>query len=107
MQIMNEFSFLAPHVEASNIFVLDDPTLCRYPVAYMTEAGFWTLTDNEATAFRASLLKGGFVIFDDFRGDFRGGGAWENFETNMRRVIPDAKFVGLEPADCFQPKKVA
>ena len=47
----------------------------------MTEAGYWTMTDQEAAGFRAYLLKGGFAIFDDFRGDLRGGGGWENFEA--------------------------
>jgi Domain of unknown function (DUF4159) len=99
-KILNEISFLSPHVEDSNVFALDDPTLCRYPVAYMTEAGFWTMTDQEAAAFRAYLLKGGFVIFDDFRQVpyDHGGNGWENFEANMRRVLPEARFVDLEPS---------
>ena len=68
----------------------------RYAVSYMTEAGYWTMTDQEAAGFRAYLLKGGFAIFDDFRGDLRGGGGWENFEANMRRVLPVAQFVDLD-----------
>src|ERR1700681_4567742 len=64
MKIMNEVSYLTPHVEDSVVLAVDDPALARYPVAYMTEAGFWTLNDSEAAAFRAYLLKGGFVIFD-------------------------------------------
>jgi len=100
MSILNEISALAPRLEESNVFALDDPELCKFPVAYMTEAGFWTMTDSEAAAFRAYLLKGGFAIFDDFRGDFRGGGGWENFEANMRRVLPDGRFVDL---DASQP----
>jgi hypothetical protein len=63
----------------------------------MTEAGYWTMTDQEAAAFRAYLLKGGFAIFDDFRGDFRGGGGWDNFQSNMQRVLPNARFVDLDP----------
>ena len=97
MKIMNEVSYLNAHVEDSVVLSLDDPDLCNYPVAYMTEAGFWTMTDKEAEAFRAYLKKGGFVIFDDFRSNFRGGGGWDNFEANMHRVIPDARFVPLEP----------
>ena len=96
MKILNELSYLGPHIEETNAFALDDPELCKYPVAYMTEAGFWTMTDQEAAAFRAYLQKGGFVIFDDFRSDFRGGG-WENFEANMRRVLPEERFVELDP----------
>jgi hypothetical protein len=96
MQIMNEVSNIAPRLDASNVIALDDPALEKYPVAYMTEGGFWTMTDKEAAAMRAYLQKGGFVIFDDFRDDgFRGGGGWENFAANMRRVLPEGRFVDL------------
>lgn len=90
---------LKPHIEESNVFALDDPELCKFPISYMTEAGFWTMTDKEAAAFRAYLLKGGFVIFDDFRDPPRGGGGWENFEANMKRVLPDEQFVDLDPTN--------
>jgi hypothetical protein len=99
MKIMNEVSYLTPHIDESVIVALDDPALFRYPVAYMTEAGFWTLTDAEAAAFRTYLTKGGFVVFDDFRDPPRGGGGWENFEANMRRVLPEGQFVDMEPID--------
>jgi Domain of unknown function (DUF4159) len=99
MKIMNEVSNIAPRLDASNVIALDDPALEKYPVAYMTEAGFWTMTDKEAAAMRAYLQKGGFVIFDDFRDDaFRGGGGWENFAANMRRVLPEGRFVDLSPS---------
>jgi hypothetical protein len=99
MKIMREVTALRPHVEETNAIALDDPELMKYPVAYMTEAGYWTMTDKEAAALRQYLLKGGFIIFDDFRDDFyRGGGGWANFEAQMRRVLPDAKFVDLDPS---------
>jgi hypothetical protein len=97
MRIMREVTGLRPHVDQSNAFAFDDPELLKYPVAYMTEAGFWTMTDHEAAGLRAYLLKGGFVIFDDFRDDFRSPG-WANFEMQMRRVLPDARFVDLDPS---------
>jgi len=96
MKIMNEISYLHPRVEQGNIFTLDDPELCKYPIAYMTEAGFWELNDKEAAAFRAYLQKGGFLIVDDFRDPPRGGGGWANFEANFRRVIPDGHFVQMD-----------
>ena len=46
----------------------------------MAEPGFWTMTDDEAAAFRAYLLKGGFVIFDDFA-ENRGG--WDTFRVRV------------------------
>ena len=62
--------------------------------SYLTEAGWWTMTDREVQAFRAYLLKGGFVVFDDFKlpGEFgSGGGGWDTFEENMKRVLPAAQ----------------
>ncbi len=40
---------------------------------------------------RNYLQKGGFVIFDDFRGR-----DWENFDQQMRRVLPEGRFVELD-----------
>jgi hypothetical protein len=56
------------------------------------------MTDKEALSLRAYLLKGGFIIFDDFRDDFRGGGGWDNFAQQMQRVIPSARFIDLQPS---------
>jgi hypothetical protein len=39
---------------------------------------------DEAHAFGDYLKKGGFVIFDDFRGP----ADWENFRATMQRVLP-------------------
>jgi hypothetical protein len=94
MKILDEVSNLRPKIEETSILALDDPELFRYPVAYMAEPGFWRITDQEAASFRAYLLKGGFVIFDDFSDD-RGG--WGNFEAAFRRVLPDARFYDLSP----------
>ena len=98
MKIMNELTFLDPHIEDSVVLTVDSPELAKYPIAYMTEPGFWTITDKEAAALRAYLLKGGFLIVDDFRAYPRdhGGGGWENFESVMERVIPSAQFVDLD-----------
>ena len=99
MNIMNEVSYLRPRIDESAVFALDDPELFHYPIAYMAEPGFWTMSDTEAASFRAYLLKGGFVIFDDFRlsGDPRSGGGWENLEENLKRVLPEARIVDLDP----------
>jgi hypothetical protein len=99
MQILNEVSDVDPHIEENNVIALNDPELFKYPIVYMTEGGFWTLSDSEAVSFRAYLLKGGFAIFDDFREDgFRGGGGWAHFEANMKRVLPDARWIDLDPS---------
>ena len=92
MKIMNEVSYLGPHTDEVNILGFDDPEIFKYPVSYMAEPGYLDLTDTEVAGFRAYLHKGGFVIFDDFS-DRRGG--WGNFEAQMLRVLPGARFVDL------------
>ena len=96
MKIMNEVSFLNAHEEITTL-ALDDPDLFKYPVAYIIEVSWWTLTDREAASLRAYLQKGGFVIVDDFKvpGDF-GSPGWEPFEANMQRVLPDARFFEMQ-----------
>jgi len=75
----------------SNILDLDDPELYKFPFAYMSEPGYWTLSDQEAEGLRAYLLKGGFLVFDDFRGDH-----WFNFEKQLKRVLPDSRLIELD-----------
>jgi hypothetical protein len=90
--ILQELTALDIHTDASRILMLDDPELFKYPIAFMWEPGFWTLTDSEASSFRAYLLKGGFAIFEDFDGAQQ----WAQFEAQMRRVLPDGRFVRLD-----------
>jgi hypothetical protein len=96
MKIMNELSFLNAHEEITTL-ALDDPELFKYPLVYIIEVSWWTLTDAEAAALRLYLQKGGFVIVDDFKrpGDF-GSPGWEPFEANMRRVLPDVRFFEMQ-----------
>jgi hypothetical protein len=98
-RILDAITAVHPRLDGSNVFSLDDPRLDEFPVAYMTEAGYWQMTDAEAAGFRAYLRKGGFVIFDDFRPPPRGGEGWALFEANMHRVLPDAPIVDLSPTD--------
>lgn len=93
MKILSEITLLRPHLDTSAVLTLDDPALHGYPVAYMSEPGFWTLNDAEAEGLRTYIAKGGFLIFDDFRQEH-----WVNFETQMRRVLPAQRFVKLDPA---------
>jgi hypothetical protein len=97
MRIMTEVSYLGARVEEINSLTLDDPELSKYPVAYIIEVGWWDMTESEAAALRAYLQKGGFVIVDDFKvAGGIGGYGWEQFEANMRRVLPEARFVDLD-----------
>jgi hypothetical protein len=100
MKIMNEVSYLGADDQHFNTLALDDPEVFKYPLIYIIEVSWWAMTDKEGEALRAYLAKGGFVIVDDFKatGDF-GSDGWEVFAQNMRRALPDAKFVDMTPSD--------
>src|SRR5207249_4298212 len=78
-----------------NVIEIGDPELFNYPLSYMTEAGYLRVTSAEARALHDYLLKGGFIIFDDFRNG-RGNDGWDNFVAVMHQVMPEGKLVQLE-----------
>jgi hypothetical protein len=95
MKIISEISVLRPHVEATNVLAIDDPELFRYPVAFLVEAGYLTLSEKEVVALRKYLERGGFLIIDDAREDaFRGNSGWANMVSMLQLVLP-----GLRPMD--------
>jgi hypothetical protein len=89
--LLRELTLIDADTTGSLILDLDDPQLFRYPIVYMWEPGFWSMTDPEAVRFGEYLRKGGFAIFDDFEFE-----QWNNFEAQMRRVLPGARFVRLD-----------
>ena len=91
MRILGEITTARAFIDGSRIVDLDDPDLFRFPIAYLCEPGHWTLTDAEAAALRNYMLKGGFVIFDDFSGY-----DWGNFEQMMDRVLPGVQLLPME-----------
>lgn len=95
MTIVDEMTSIAPHVRESNILTMDDPELLRYPIAYISEPGYWLPDSAEAAGLRTWLAKGEFLIVDDFYGR-----QWENFERSMRRVLPSAR---IQPMQLSHP----
>lgn len=90
-KILAEVSHTATYLQGGNVLRLDDPELFKYPIAYLTEPGYWVPSEQEVDALRRYLTQGGFLIFDDFADDH-----WFNFEAQMRRVLPEARPVQLD-----------
>jgi hypothetical protein len=91
LTMVREITSLQPHVVGSNIHTLDDPELLKYPVAYLSEPGYWFPSEEEVAGLRTYLAKGGFLIVDDFM-----RGEWINFERQIRRVLPNARIDRLD-----------
>jgi hypothetical protein len=71
------------------------PDIYNWPVLYAVEVGHWELPDNEAKQLREYLLRGGFLMVDDFHGDRE----WAIFTASMSKVLPGRPIVDLENSD--------
>ena len=66
---------------------LDSDDIFNYPWVYAVQVQTWSFTDEEAKRLREYLLKGGFLMVDDFHGT----ADWENFMNGMRQVFPTVR----------------
>jgi hypothetical protein len=67
----------------------------NYPWMNAGEMGDWNLTDYQAKQLREWLLRGGFLMLDDFWGTPE----WDRFMQSMERVFPDRPIVEIEDRD--------
>ncbi len=83
-----------------NILTFDDPRLLQFPIAYVSEPGQWNATDERGEGLREYLLKGGFVIFDDFgsRG-YRDDMC--NLANQMKRALPGLDWMPLDGSEAI------
>lgn len=91
--ILADLTLMNINLEASNVFDLDDPEIFMHPMIYLSEPGFWAMSDAEGQNLRSYLLKGGLIIFDDFEGR-----QWDNLEQNMRRALPEYRWIEIDIA---------
>ena len=90
-RIVEDISTLAANIEATNVFTLDDPSILGYPVIYISEPGFWHMSNAEVRGLRNYALKGEFLIFDDFEAD-----RWRNFSAQLGRALPDQRLIEID-----------
>jgi hypothetical protein len=75
----------------ARVLRLTDPALFDYPWIYMVEPGGLALKDDEVPVLRKYLLNGGVLMADDFWGQKQ----WDNFEKNIKKVLPEREFAEL------------
>jgi hypothetical protein len=84
MKIMSEVTKLDVN-PGGHIISFQNDECFKYPIAYLCEPGYMNLSDPEARRMAEYLLRGGFLIVDDFRGDRE----FYNFQYQMKRVFPN------------------
>jgi Domain of unknown function (DUF4159) len=74
---------------------LYEDRLFDYPWLYATQTGYWDLRDEEIAKLREYLLRGGFLMTDDFWE----AGEWLVFSDTMARLFPEYPIVEITGGD--------
>ncbi len=85
---------LLPNLDAFEhefVVQLHEADLRRFPFLYALEVGAMSLSPPEIEGLRSYLLAGGFLVIDDFWGTRE----WQNFEYEIRQVLPEYEIVDL------------
>ena len=89
--ILSELTAVNANTSGSNVFDLEDPEIFHYPIIYISEPGFWTMSEEGARNLRSHLLRGGFLILDDFEGL-----QWDNMAAQVTRALPESRWVEID-----------
>jgi hypothetical protein len=72
-----------------------DDDMYNFPMMYAVEVGHWRLRDEDAAQLREFLLRGGFLMVDDFHGNVE----WSNFIQSLSKVFPLRPVVDIPQSD--------
>jgi hypothetical protein len=67
----------------------------NWPAMYAVEVGHWQLPEDAAKQLGEYLLRGGFLMVDDFHGDQE----WAIFAASMNRALPGRPIVDIDNSD--------
>jgi hypothetical protein len=73
----------------------DGDDVYHYPWLYVNLPGSWLLTESQAAKLRDYLLRGGFLMADNFFGPAE----WDIFLESMQKVFPDREIEDLPPEE--------
>jgi hypothetical protein len=81
--------------DGGRLISLSDDAIFDYPWLYAVEVGRWYLDADAAARLREYLLRGGFLMVDDFHGSHQ----WASFLDSMVRVFPDRPILEMPDDD--------
>jgi len=74
---------------------LTDDQIFDYPWIYATQTGWWGLSNAETSRLGEYLLRGGYLVVDDFWGPEQ----WEIFRQTMERALPNRPITDVSQSD--------
>jgi hypothetical protein len=89
---LNTLTRMRASADRTNVLELEDDAIFSNPILYVSEPGFWRVSEKGAANLRQHLLKGGFIIFDDFEHQPE----WDNMAAQMRRAVPELQWFPID-----------
>ncbi len=74
---------------------LTDPAIFDFPWLFVQQVGRWHLRAMEQLQLREYLLRGGFMVVDDFHGPEQ----WQVFIDGLQLVLPEYRIVDIPSGD--------
>lgn len=90
LNLVNEFTGTQTSPDSYQIVQLDSTDIFKFPMLYFSEPGFMDMTRREEENLRNYFDRGGFAMFDDFR-----GADLTNLGIQMKRLFPDRELFPL------------
>ena len=72
-----------------------DDRIFNHPWLFAQQVGRWTLSDEETDRLREYLMRGGFLVVDDFHGEYE----WRIFHATIQRVLPGYPIIEIPDDD--------
>jgi hypothetical protein len=79
---------IAPRPEQLEIL---DERIFDYPILYAVEPGFMELSTEQAARLREYIMRGGFIYWDDFWGEYE----WRNVQEQIQKIDPEFEIQDL------------
>ena len=80
--------------DSVHVRTLDD-RIFNHPWLFAQQVGRWTLSQEESDRLREYLMRGGFLVVDDFHGEWE----WRYFLETIRRALPEYPIVDIPDDD--------
>lgn len=90
MQGLRRLTSINAEGESRQVSLIND-ALFDYPMIYAVKVGYWFLRQQEINRLREYLLRGGFLVVDDFHGP----GEWSQFVGSLRKVFPNRQIADI------------
>lgn len=90
LRMVKEVTGIHTTAESFRIVRFDSQDIFNYPFLYVSEPGFMELTESETRGLRDYVNRGGFLVFDDFRGR-----DLDNLRLEMKKAFPNREMFRL------------